>query len=578
VSTDFTENVNDPFANSTWRRPVIADDQVLQSPSASSYASERLTAEPYNLTNYEVSRTGVTGSGEWNGDLESTAYDTEVPSGVPSGGQDGADSPNSAELDLSAVTSKEVASVVVTAEIDEDTGPNKSADASLTVLVREGGSDSSNVLQETSVTEPGITTVTLNSYDKAKAASIEIQTEASASATQPDGDTSVTAYARAVAQEVRIGVSGETPDGQGLTPPRDLDRGPNRLTWTATNRPYARPPGNIAYAGERDSDPILSLEPTGVAVSAGQYGEYPILVFGRESVRSAQVSAEGAFIQGIDVLTSEGAVGPRATARLQGSVAAVLDDGLRLFTPDPQPTPLSRPLVGPGDAFLSGIGPDTILLRHRSPKRDATELWVAAENGTWSYHVQQGVWTNPPYQIRAAASRRTITAAIDTDLSLGGLLRLEASDGPNPREVKVEWAALPLAGPSQIARLRQIRLQSDLHTRGGSDTSSAGLEVEAVLSRAAEATNSGVTQAAEVTTDPTDSGAPPLQIGDARALAPAVIFRMGGAGLDPDAQVEGIDCTYQARPTRATIRPRQRPPDVQFTETPPTLEVFYDPV
>jgi len=249
---------------------------------------------------------------------------------------------------------------------------------------------------------------------------------------------------------------GKSTNNTTYSPSRSATQDVNtsRIIWSETNRPIDYPAENLVYAGERDR--VMALAPTGQEVSASQYGEYPLVVFGDSSVRLLRIGQEP-FVQGVDVLTvDQGIVGRRALTPVEGSVVAALDTGIFAFTPQTQTPALSAPLHDPNGRVLSRLGADTVLTRHMEIEQGRREVWVALDQDvTLCYSLTHQVWSSLRY------NRRDWTTLGQTmygyDPGAGSLFQEE--DRIGEPAVRVQTAVLPLGDIGALTRVSEVQVR-----------------------------------------------------------------------------------------------------------------------
>lgn len=173
----------------------------------------------------------------------------------------------------------------------------------------------------------------------------------------------------------------------------DNDVNSSRIIWSAEYQPLDLPAENVVFAGSAGGgDPVLALQAVGQEVSEGQYGEYPIVVFGRESVRVLQTGTEP-FIQASRVIEADaGLVGRRAYTNIEGVVVGALDIGVYQFTPQQQTPAFSSPIHDDGGDVLGELGPDTALSSFLDQARGRREVWMHLPNVTLGYNTRFGSW------------------------------------------------------------------------------------------------------------------------------------------------------------------------------------------
>jgi hypothetical protein len=352
-------------------------------------------------------------------------------------------------------------------KLDSDVGPNNDADASYDHSIEVKILDESgNVLDSFFESDSGgsSNTVTgsqtVNNFSRADADTLQISFESSVTTSPTASFSGVGSFLRVHNMSVDLDVTTLTGD-ERLTRGAE-DSNPNRLIWSQPNTPLDLSVENVLFAGEAPTDRILAMRATGQPVSSGQFGQYPIVLLGRESARMLQVGS-GPFIERVDVLTaSMGAVGRRAATVADGQVVAALDGGVYVFSPQLQRPALSAPLHDPSEKVLTSLGPDTSVAHYKDPDDGRDDLWLTGPQVAFNYDLDRGGWSTlaqfrVDYALRPDASYG-VTAA-------GALAHERQQDGV--LDVRIQTAVIP-AGPigllkrAREAQLRQPRALDDV--------------------------------------------------------------------------------------------------------------------
>jgi hypothetical protein len=400
VSEDYSGDI----AAATWERLTIpGTPRTFKAAGAANLAVAEVESSFIDLTMTETGSDDITSAG-W-----SASFVAEEES------QDGnltvTDTPHSPTLDLDTVlaadqTMQAVSVRLKTRQLTETTG-NASANTSgaATVQVLDGGG---SILDEQHWTvdpprgediDNFVTILTLDDFVPAEADRIQVSLTADAQTTV-SGAGSASAESRMEVVTVTIDTatssSGDTVPVDPATSHAVLDADPNRIIWSRALRVLDLPAEAVTYAGRSDRDRVLALSAVGQPVSQGQFGQFPIVVFGRESIRLLRVGTNP-FVQGVEVLTaSTGAVGRRAVANLDGSLAIATPEGIFELTPQLGDL-LSAPLHD--DAFLDALGPETALTYFGRAGTGRRELWVAAPD-VHCLSLTRGAWSTLPIQRR----------------------------------------------------------------------------------------------------------------------------------------------------------------------------------
>lgn len=154
-----------------------------------------------------------------------------------------------------------------------------------------------------------------------------------------------------------------------------LDHDPNRLLATETNEPLRLLAARSQMVGDGPDDAVLAVRANAPAPSAGQYGDFPLVVICRSSPWLVRVGAGDQFFLGAAPLPrGSGAATPASVALVGGRVAAASTRDLRFYDPQPEGTPSSRDIECAETAGLFAAG--LALGWHTSAYGD--ELWCAS--------------------------------------------------------------------------------------------------------------------------------------------------------------------------------------------------------
>jgi len=360
---------------------------------------------------------------------------------------------------LDPTGSAEPQSVAFDVKLEGTIGPNNDSNAKYDheVTVEVVGADGTTLDSDTqqdngSSSNTVSASVTLNSFSPADADAISIRITSSVTTSPSNTFGDVQSLVQVKNMEVDLGLPGLS--GSEQLSLEATDSNPNRLLWSQPNTPLDLGVENVLYAGERPTDRILAMRATGQPVSSGQFGQYPIVLLGRESARMLQVGS-GPFIERVDVLTaSMGAVGRRAATVADGQVVAALDGGVYVFSPQLQRPALSAPLHDPSDTVLSSLGPDTIVAHYKDPDGGRDDLWVTGPQVTLSYDLNRGGWSTLTqsrvgYALRPDAPYG-VTAA-------GALAHERQQD--DVLDVRMQTAVIPSGPIGLLKRAKQVQLR-----------------------------------------------------------------------------------------------------------------------
>ena len=477
VSTDYAGD----FEAATWREATTpGSDRRFDEPTGGGFAyTDVAPGEPYDMTNRSGGPVDPLAhrrfeQGNYDGFIYAPTDDFRLEAALDTPGdtdrtveESVAETIEFGQVDPTGTGAPQSVAFDYLLEVDQNnTDGSSSFEVSLDVRVKaadgavlDSFSDSitgSNGNSQTS------SSVTLSNFAPPEAEILEIKCEyditISASSTAGAG---INAIAQADNMSVDLDVTALTGD-ESFTRGAE-DSNPNRLIWSQANTPLDLDVENVLFAGETPTDRILAMRATGQEVSSGQFGEYPIVLFGRESVRALQVGTDP-FIQGVGVLASgegQGLVGRRATTTAKGKVVAVLNTGVYAFSPQQETPALSAPIHDPAEDVLGSMGPDTALAHYEDQDRFREELWVHAQALTWCYSISQGGWSTLTRRRRDAALWRG-RYAVRPEGASGGTLVQEEQDTDAELDVRVQTALIAPGPLGTLGRVRQVHLRQPL--------------------------------------------------------------------------------------------------------------------
>jgi hypothetical protein len=357
--------------------------------------------------------------------------------------------------------------VIVTVEdgngntLKSDSRTNIQTDRNTRDLDRERGSEG-----------PYESVIEIDDFDRSAAETLRIETRAVAYAEANGGQAEVTSIAEVLAVLVDVV---DTTGGKVVSTNRyqeqdRVDRKVTRLVWSKALRPLDLPIENLAYIGESDEDPILHITSNASSVSEGQFGQYPLLVFGASSIWTLEVEAGG--VQALSPITTDlGIVGRKAVTNANGPIYAATTRGVARFTPQLDGY-ASTPLHDDADTFLGTLGPGTELGFYTADDRQ--EVWVAGSQDVYVFARQAGAWSTLPI------TRQSLIRLQEQVYGVNGAFSL-TSEGTSPDTYQstLETAATEIDTASVCIRVRDVWLvkggvipgQSTqlLHVRGVAD-------------------------------------------------------------------------------------------------------------
>lgn len=453
VAQDYTGS---NFDSATWEEASVqGTPNELQEAASSNFAYVTLPSQYVDLTARTFSDVDVTGNANWTDDLKSEETESDTPRGSTSS----SDTPHDAKLDLvgnNVISSSEnltQARFTVTLSVTEDErgAGRASASADITVSVLDANGNTLDQATRSIDTVQGTTEViVLDGFQPANAEQLRVETEASASA-NASGDDSATASGAASAGPVEIEVADES-GGSTVSVDRsaahaETDRDPNRLVWSEPLRPLDLRAENVEYAGGDDRDSILGLASNAAEVSEGQYGDYPLLVLGRRSIRALSVGTDPFIVSSEVIAPDFGMVGRGAYCNANGPVLVATERGVAELTPTLQGY-VSSPLHDPGGTFLGSLGAGTELAFYTDRQAGRREVWVCTNDKTY-VRSSGGAWSTLAQPRQDSARLGASLYGLDDD----GTLRVEGV-GEGGNTVTIRTAPSGLGAPSSVKRVR----------------------------------------------------------------------------------------------------------------------------
>lgn len=523
VSTDYEPGQNP----GSWYIPTLANvDRSLAPSPVANLAYTDLTGEgPWD----------VTGSSSFTTDADSDF--TGAPAEVPAFTVDSGFSSDSRSDVMTATvadiegTGETLERIVVQGELSVDIDGDGSASASIKVVSKDTNGD---VLATDTATlayaipsnsdETGFElTDVFQATVPIDAAATTIEVTASASAQIDSSSSVITVSAGPVYADAVISTT-NTPAGDPLPASSATDRDPNRFLYSEVFQPRGLAAERVLYVGEGPEDTILAIEPISQEVSQGQYGEYPLLIFGAESVHALGVQSGGPFISQVAPMAGHGLVGREALVNVNGRIFAATSEGLVAFTPQPS-DPLSAPLHRRDTQadILDELGPGTAVGRLQHLERDRDEIWVATSQKIYAFSLKHGRWFTID-RTRTGLTRRGVEL-----VGIDGGLTLEAGS-TNPANFQLGTAALTMDQPFRWKRLRRVGLRQTPR-------------LDEVTIRALALPDAGPILLAETTIQPSIN-TDVLNV--ARGGGHRFRIELDGQGT-PDQQLHSLELRYEAR-------------------------------
>jgi len=256
----------------------------------------------------------------------------------------------------------------------------------------------------------------------------------------------------------------------------ELDAAPNRILVSDLNQPRSIQAKRTIYIGSNRNDRVVAMAATGLEVSEGQFGEYPVYVFSPTKITPLRVGAgDVAFLEGPAISITRGAVSRHAVTNVDGSIVYASREGVYFLNPGrPGQPAISAPLHVRQGADVLNILPRlnayTALAYNNNPTLDVQELWVGTQNGdTYAYAIRFDQWFTMPRKRRLwvhnALEQGTLLYGLDAGgvlveetarIDVEGLVDFGLGYAAVPFKVRSVWLHLGLPGIRK--KLRRMRI------------------------------------------------------------------------------------------------------------------------
>lgn len=176
---------------------------------------------------------------------------------------------------------------------------------------------------------------------------------------------------------------------------RRIDRDSNRVLVSTTYKVRNILGRNAQYVGGSADDGILTFASNAQAISAGQFGEFPLYALCRRSIWVLQPgSGDIAFVSISPVSIAHGLLGRDAVVNVGSTIFYLATDGLRTLPASEDNLPISFVLQG-GDSvneLMKNINGDTAIGYFNDPSNGRKEIWIGAVNGIYCFSIPMKRW------------------------------------------------------------------------------------------------------------------------------------------------------------------------------------------
>jgi hypothetical protein len=173
-----------------------------------------------------------------------------------------------------------------------------------------------------------------------------------------------------------------------------VERLPNRFVVSDTLRPRSIRAENVIEVGNSRDDAVMGFAVNSLPVSEGQYGLYPLVILGAETVSLAQTGDGEVPYLSIQRVANRGCVGRYAFTQVEQRVYFASRDGIWSLEPAISNDPTSDPIHYHHNArdLFECLTNDTALGYYNDTSRGRRELWVAAGELVFGYSEKHGTW------------------------------------------------------------------------------------------------------------------------------------------------------------------------------------------
>ena len=172
-----------------------------------------------------------------------------------------------------------------------------------------------------------------------------------------------------------------------------IERDPNRVLVSTPYKPRQLYGRNALYIGNSSDDEVLTFKANAKAVSVGQFGQYPLYAFCRNSIWAMEVgTGDIAFSRVSAVSINEGIINKHSVVNIDTMIAYVTRDGVKTI-PEAEQT-LSYPIQNSDsfDDLLGRLNDNTRLAFFLDKVTGRRELWVSTDSFIYCYSFTLRRW------------------------------------------------------------------------------------------------------------------------------------------------------------------------------------------
>jgi len=218
---------------------------------------------------------------------------------------------------------------------------------------------------------------------------------------------------------------------------------PGALFYSEPFRPFSLSADQFLSVSLQPGDELLRITSTTREMSTGQFGQYPIVLFGKTSIWAVALTDEGLPGQVVPVSVLHGLLAEHGVAGIDGAVAFVARDGIWLLSQGLEELPISRALHAFGLQTSFVLDPEATLSSVIIDEQPAL-VYGRANSPAHIYWLTLGGWSTCDRRARLL---------IEYD---GRLLFLGTTD-TNNRTMLRRWNADPSAGDQDYVPSWQLK-------------------------------------------------------------------------------------------------------------------------
>jgi hypothetical protein len=172
-----------------------------------------------------------------------------------------------------------------------------------------------------------------------------------------------------------------------------VEHDPNRVLVSTPYKPRQLYGRNALYIGNSSDDEVLTFKANAKAVSLGQFGQYPLYAFCKNSIWAMEVgTGDVAFSRVSAVSINEGIINKHAAVNIDTMIAYATNDGIKTIPEQDQP--LSFPIQNSDSHYdiLARLNDNTRMAFLLDKVTGRRELWVATDELIYVYSFSLRRW------------------------------------------------------------------------------------------------------------------------------------------------------------------------------------------